>query len=690
MAKITLNPLPSIFLLIKSYFIGFNSDFNISRPWLIRENDISYWFSRSTISMLVIIKWYEAFVGKNKPVVWLPDYFCNEPVNFLNDFGYSFIYYPINEAMTPNWNVCEELAVKQKPEIFILVHYFGECNDVDSAKTFCNKFQSILVEDAAHVMVPYSDIGKYGDFIFYSQHKLFAIPDGSLLVQKKKSKTMNQLSTKDPARVLDEICCSFPNKKPSVMHWIIKRILQKLLPDFIWLNKMKNNNYKQLKIKYKPFQSILGKHLLYSQIDKISDYGIQRKINDSAIKVGFDEDNLEVKYIPYMTKFRFLDKKDAERFYALKGSPFTKWPDLPYKVDSNSTPYSLPKYFKDIFLFAPIHQSVNIVAINRMRKMLQFNKLENTSEFTLTPFELSVNEWDDYISESGLSNYLQSWEYGNAKKEIEGWKLERVIIKRNNKIIGFYQMLVKKIGPISLCRINRGPLFNNNYSQKTKYYVLSLIKNKYNILKGYIVIFTPEFYCDPQNIAILNLLNYKKKGQVKWNSIVVNLSESEANLRGNLNGKWRNQLKKAETHNMKINIGSSASLFNWLMKQYKTMQIDKSFIGPKAGLYESIFKQNPNKLIIFQACYDDNPVAGQMYIIHGKTSTYLVGWSSDQGRKKHAHNFLIWNAMLQMKNYKINWFDLGGIDEIKVPGITKFKRGVNGNDFTLTGDWYIY
>ena len=121
------------------------------------------------------------------------------------------------------------------------------------------------------------------------------------------------------------------------------------------------------------------------------------------------------------------------------------------------------------------------------------------------------------------------------------------------------------------------------------------------------------------------------------------LSESEANLRGNLNGKWRNQLKKAETHNMKINIGSSASLFNWLMKQYKTMQIDKSFIGPKAGLYESIFKQNPNKLIIFQACYDDNPVAGQMYIIHGKTSTYLVGWSSDQGRKKHAHNFLIWN-----------------------------------------------
>ena len=76
-----------------------------------------------------------------------------------------------------------------------------------------------------------------------------------------------------------------------------------------------------------------------------------------------------------------------------------------------------------------------------------------------------------------------------------------------------------------------------------------------------------------------------------------------------------------------------------------------------------------------------------MYIKHGNTSTYLVGWNSDQGRKIYAHNYLTWNAILHMKREKINWFDIGGIDHIKVPGITKFKRGVNGLEYKLVGDW---
>ena len=132
--------------------------------------------------MLVIIKWYEAFTGKTKPVLWLPDYFCSEPVKFLNNFGYSFNYYPVKNSLTPDWESCESMAAEQKPDIFFIVHYFGKCNEIDIARNFCDNLQCVFVEDAAHVMIPYGNIGKYGDFTFYSQHKLFAIPDGSLLV----------------------------------------------------------------------------------------------------------------------------------------------------------------------------------------------------------------------------------------------------------------------------------------------------------------------------------------------------------------------------------------------------------------------------------------------------------------------------------------------------------------------------
>ena len=40
-----------------------------------------------------------------------------------------------------------------------------------------------------------------------------------------------------------------------------------------------------------------------------------------------------------------------------------------------------------------------------------------------------------------------------------------------------------------------------------------------------------------------------------------------------------------------------------------------------------------------------------------------------------------------MKTMGIMWFDLGGMDEINVPSITRFKRGLNGNEYKLVGEW---
>ena len=118
MTKITLAPLPSFSNLLKSCFIS-NIDLNeLSKPWLVRENDIPYWFSRSTISMLIIIQWYQRLTGKKDPVIWLPDYFCNEPVQFLKKHGYSFTFYRIKDSLTPDWDSCESMALKQKPDIF--------------------------------------------------------------------------------------------------------------------------------------------------------------------------------------------------------------------------------------------------------------------------------------------------------------------------------------------------------------------------------------------------------------------------------------------------------------------------------------------------------------------------------------------------------------------------------------------
>ena len=53
---------------------------------------------------------------------------------------------------------------------------------------------------------------------------------------------IKQLSTRDPVAVLEDVYNSLPKSTPKVCKWLIKRTLQKFLPDKLWLNKKKQQD----------------------------------------------------------------------------------------------------------------------------------------------------------------------------------------------------------------------------------------------------------------------------------------------------------------------------------------------------------------------------------------------------------------------------------------------------------------
>ena len=75
---------------------------------------------------------------------------------------------------------------------------------------------------------------------------------------------------------------------------------------------------------------------------------------------------------------------------------------------------------------------------------------------------------------------------------------------------------------------------------------------------------------------------------------------------------------------------------------------------------------------------------------HGSAATYLLGWNGEEGRRLKANHFLLWNAMLLLKEQGIRWFDLGGFDIDNTPGISEFKLGVNGKRYALLGEGWSY
>ena len=110
---------------------------------------------------------------------------------------------------------------------------------------------------------------------------------------------------------------------------------------------------------------------------------------------------------------------------------------------------------------------------------------------------------------------------------------------------------------------------------------------------------------------------------------------------------------------------------------------NNKFQGPNPNLYQYIFDNYKNNLLLFQAFKDNAPIAGQMFFLHGNTSTYLVGYNSINGRQNYAHNYLIWNAISYLKNLIIIFLIWEELIILMTPGIAKFKNGVNGENFGL-------
>ena len=92
-------------------------------------------------------------------------------------------------------------------------------------------------------------------------------------------------------------------------------------------------------------------------------------------------------------------------------------------------------------------------------------------------------------------------------------------------------------------------------------------------------------------------------------------------------------------------------------------------------------------LVAFEAKNGIDRVGGALFLIHGTSATYHIGWSNDLGRQHSAHNLLLWRAMLLLKEHGITALDLGGINTGRSAGLARFKIGTGGQVQTFVGSY---
>lgn len=165
---------------------------------------------------------------------------------------------------------------------------------------------------------------------------------------------------------------------------------------------------------------------------------------------------------------------------------------------------------------------------------------------------------------------------------------------------------------------------------------------------------------------------------------MLDLTGDTAKRRARLRGKWRNALVRAEAAPLCITASHMpARVDHWLLRFETAQARVRGYRGLPAAFAVAWTRMSPNDTLLLTAEDGTGPVAGMLFLRHGKAASYHTGWTSATGRSTGAHARLMWEGIARLADGGVTRLDLGMIDTHHVPGIARFKLGTGAVPVTL-------
>ena len=195
----------------------------------------------------------------------------------------------------------------------------------------------------------------------------------------------------------------------------------------------------------------------------------------------------------------------------------------------------------------------------------------------------------------------------------------------------------------------------------------------------------------------MKVIGFRKLKKESWASTRLDLRRDLEILRGNLDGKWRNGLRKAEKASIRVAY-STDILSDWpLIRDLYLLHhgnkgaevIDVKILD---ALVATPTSENWNLQLLTAAPLMQTPTkniyAAILIVRSGDVATYLMGFATAEGRRTNATSLLLWTAIISQKEMGTPWFDVGGLSMSTPEGIARFKRGLGGVPYS-TGGYFV-
>ncbi|MFA6145709.1 MAG: peptidoglycan bridge formation glycyltransferase FemA/FemB family protein [Patescibacteria group bacterium] len=295
---------------------------------------------------------------------------------------------------------------------------------------------------------------------------------------------------------------------------------------------------------------------------------------------------------------------------------------------------------------------------------------------------LEQKEWDDFVLLNG-EQFLQSWQWGEFQKNL-GRKIWRMAVYENNEIVAAalivkYKLLFNK----SYFYSPRGPIIEESGPPAGGWNL------EYGILLEEIKKLAEEegviFWRFESPNSKFQILNSKKVADVQPSkTVILDLKKTSDEIFTKMHSKTRYNIRLAEKQGVKIyeKTGEGAEVF---LKLLKETSLRDQFRAHPDNYYSHLLNFNPQFVRLYVAEYENKILAANLMIFSSKTTTYLHGASSNLHRNVMAPYLLHWFIIQEAVKNGYFYYDFWGIDEKKWPGVTRFKKGFNGEEVIYPG-----
>jgi lipid II:glycine glycyltransferase (peptidoglycan interpeptide bridge formation enzyme) len=300
-------------------------------------------------------------------------------------------------------------------------------------------------------------------------------------------------------------------------------------------------------------------------------------------------------------------------------------------------------------------------------------------------------EWSRMLDLFDDANIYQTLAYGEVRWG--GKNLSHLVLKRDGEIVAMAQVRIVRPTPLKfgMAYLRWGPLCERRGRAPDPDVSANMARALEEEYVGkrrlFLRVLPNAFAGSPRAGAIQSAFGRFTREPLTadntYRTFILDLAPALDELRAGLDKKWRNQLTRSEKNDLEVTSGSDAEQYHTFCLIYDQMKKRKGFEttvdAEEFGRIQTGLAASQRMRILI--CKDQGrPVTGLVASAMGDSAIYLLGATSDDGLNSKGAYLLHWTLIKWLKENGIRWYDLGGIDPEKNPGVYHFKRGFSGMD----------